>query len=123
MNKYRFLLFPRFSSVIVFAKHLAVVSRSFSSQMPRCDVVAFHFADVVMFRANRANSFLSFVGFSFLVVGKSPYAQKSFFACQRVVTVAVNNLVFEMLHVILQLSFDVRKLGVKLVFFVAFRLL
>lgn len=77
-------LFPRFSSIIVFAKHLAVGRVGFTILAPRLDVVAFHLAQFKRFLALWADAFLPLVRFPLHVVGERANVEVSFVAVQDV---------------------------------------
>ena len=76
-----FLLFIRFSSVMLAAKHLAIFRAGFAALAPRRNVIRFHFFDFVMRffpafrRAHRADPPLPLVCLPLLVFRKRAYIQ------------------------------------------------
>ena len=72
------LLFPRFSSVVVFTQHLAVRRCGLPALVPRLDVIAFHLFKRKLLLAFHADSLLPLVRFPLHVVGERADVQVSF---------------------------------------------
>jgi len=68
-------LFPRLSAVVGFAQHPAIFGFGFPAQVPRIDVVGFHFVYLEMLLADGTDAFLPFVGFAILAVSETAEVQ------------------------------------------------
>src|SRR3990167_3220827 len=79
-----FILFPRLSSIVLFAQHLAIHCSRFYTLMPRCYVIGFHSFKFKSFFTPNAFAFLFFKNFSFCLIVKLTKIQMFFLAGQNI---------------------------------------
>ena len=72
------ILNSRLFPVVFLAKHLTVRGDGLAAFTPWSDVVGFHLVDLEMFFAHGTDSFLPFVGLTFLIGTESSNAQVPF---------------------------------------------
>ena len=78
------LLFSRLSAVAGLTQHLTVSGIGLSTVVPRVDVVAFHFVYLEMFAAHRADTVLTLIGFTLLIVRESSYVEMFFITRKKI---------------------------------------
>src|ERR1700722_298803 len=74
----------RFSSIVVFAQHLAVRGYGLSALVPRLDVVAFHLIQLKLLLALHADSLLPLISFPLHVSGERADVQVSFIPIEHI---------------------------------------